>query len=111
VAGKINGNRGTQQEISVSTKVSKKIYHFNRNSQLWSVMQKMNQLDIQSRSRTVLLGICSSHASATATCKQEWLKQGEKERPSEQHLKVISMYISGVRIWKFCNRIGSENFS
>jgi len=38
VAGKINGNRGTQQEISVSTKVSKKIYHFNRNSQLWSVM-------------------------------------------------------------------------
>jgi len=30
----------------------KKLYHFNRNSEFRSVMQKMNQLDIRSRGRT-----------------------------------------------------------
>jgi len=35
---KINGSRGARQEISVSTKVSKKLYHLNRNSQFKSVM-------------------------------------------------------------------------
>jgi len=30
----INGNHGAQQEFSVSTKVLKKLYHFNRNSKL-----------------------------------------------------------------------------
>jgi len=33
-------------------KLQKKLYHFNRNSQFWSVMQKMIQLDIPSRSWT-----------------------------------------------------------
>jgi len=36
---------------------------------------------------------CSSHASATATCKQERPKQGERKRPSRRHLKVTSMHM------------------
>jgi len=38
LAVKINGYRDAQQEISVSTKGQKKLHHFNRNSQFWSVM-------------------------------------------------------------------------
>jgi len=38
LAVKINGNRGTQQEISVEQKLQKKLCHFNRNSQFRSVM-------------------------------------------------------------------------
>jgi len=38
LAVKINGNRGAQQETSVSKKFQKKLYHFNRNSQFRSVM-------------------------------------------------------------------------
>jgi len=34
----LNGNRGTQQEFFVSTKFYKKLYWFNRNSQLRSVL-------------------------------------------------------------------------
>jgi len=34
---------------SVSTKVSKELYHFNRNFQFKSVMLKMIQFDIRSR--------------------------------------------------------------
>jgi len=37
---KINGNRGAQQEISVSTKVLKEIVPFQQESQLRSLMQK-----------------------------------------------------------------------
>jgi len=37
LAVKIDGNRGAQQEKSVSTKASK-MYHFNRNFQFGSVM-------------------------------------------------------------------------
>jgi len=29
---------------------------------------------------------CSSHASATATCKQSRPKQGERKRPSKRHM-------------------------
>jgi len=36
---------------SVSIKVSKKLYHFNRNSQLRNVMYKMIQLDFLSRTK------------------------------------------------------------
>jgi len=39
------------RSLSVSTKFQKKLYHFNRNSQLRSVMWKMIQLDIQSRTK------------------------------------------------------------
>jgi len=38
LAVKINGNSGAQQEITVSTKVSKEIYHFNRKSKFKSLM-------------------------------------------------------------------------
>jgi len=38
LAVQINGNRGAQQEISISTKVSKKLYNFNWTSQFKSVM-------------------------------------------------------------------------
>jgi len=38
LAVKINGNRGVQQKNYVSTKVSKKLHHFNKNSQFKSMM-------------------------------------------------------------------------
>jgi len=37
LAVKINGNRGTQQEV-FQQKFEKMLYHFNRNSQFRSVM-------------------------------------------------------------------------
>jgi len=38
LAVKINGNRGAQQEISVSTKVSKEIVPFQQEFLIWSGM-------------------------------------------------------------------------
>jgi len=45
---KINGNRGAQQEISVSTKVSKEILPFQQEFPIWECVTKMIQLDIRS---------------------------------------------------------------
>jgi len=50
LAFKINGNRGAQQEICFN-KSFKKLYHFNRNFQFKSVIYKMIQLDIRSRTK------------------------------------------------------------
>jgi len=52
LAVKINGNRGTQQEFFVSTKVLKEIVPFQQEFPIWEFDAKMIQLDIRSRSRT-----------------------------------------------------------
>jgi len=52
----------TARNLCFNKKFQKKLYHFNRNSQLGSVIYKMIQLDIRSRNKirlrlVVLLGI------------------------------------------------------
>jgi len=52
LAVKINGNRGTQQEISVSTNVSKKIVPFQEELPISECDVKMIPLNIRCRSRS-----------------------------------------------------------
>jgi len=52
--------------------------------------------------------MCSSHASATATCEQSQPKQGERERPSKRHIYLISMHMEvracfGRSVWRGVN--------
>jgi len=51
LAVKINGNRGAQQEISVSTSISNEIMPFQQKLPIKECDVKMIQLDIRSRSR------------------------------------------------------------
>jgi len=48
---KVDGNRGAQQENSVSTKVSKEIVPFQQEFPIWECDIKMIQLDFRSRTK------------------------------------------------------------